>query len=229
VVALLSGDADFAERINSHFIPTSRHPPSRFSSVIHSRVAIFPLLRFRSTAPSVSRNNNPTQSSQILLSLRITPYQETSCIRANRCAVPSDTERSIRWPRRSILEQAPTDIPSRLSAPVKTANFERRSYHLFKMQPPQVPGGPQPPQPQQQQQSQQQQSLPTQQSQQAQQSSQQSFSMSQPSSQTTTAYRQFADLPSKQTNEPDMGIYSVGSLVLLCAPFPMRPLLTPCA
>jgi hypothetical protein len=63
------------------------------------------------------------------------------------------------------------------------------------MQPPHMPAASQ----QQQQQQQQQQSQP---------SSQQSFSMSQPSSQ-TTGYRQYADMPQKPQNDPDMGIYSV--------------------
>ncbi|KAK4238317.1 hypothetical protein C8A03DRAFT_33662 [Achaetomium macrosporum] len=62
------------------------------------------------------------------------------------------------------------------------------------MQPAQIPAASQPPQPQQHQQ-------------QSQPSSQQSFSMSQPSSQ-TTGYRHYADLPQKPTNDPDMGIYS---------------------
>ncbi|KAG7288386.1 hypothetical protein NEMBOFW57_007918 [Staphylotrichum longicolle] len=47
-----------------------------------------------------------------------------------------------------------------------------------------------------------------QQQQQSQPSSQQSFSMSQPSSQ-PTGYRQYADMPQKPQNDPDMGIYSV--------------------
>ena len=86
-----------------------------------------------------------------------------------------------------------------VSQPPGNTNPQSLSGELTNMQPPQIPAGSQ----QQQQQQQQQQSQP---------SSQQSFSMSQPSSQTAAApssYRQYTDMPQKPQSDPDMGIYTV--------------------
>jgi hypothetical protein len=84
--------------------------------------------------------------------------------------------------------------------PSGNTNPQALSGELTNMQPPQIPA------------SSQQQQQPQQQQQQSQPSSQQSFSMSQPSSQTVAApssYRQYTDMPQKPQSDPDMGIYTV--------------------